>query len=299
MVLSTPKNYYIDVRFKLPAPALQIAAETATVYSNTPEQNHEHNSRTAGIESNDLERELRLHYNALYRDQAVASIDDVDWAFAGTFTTSPTSTSGTEVLLRIWTHTIDTLHPDGLFVDQGLLKPHPLFPKDEQITFETGRMINPATGQEQDYEEVWRDWEIQSLEESIEEVRQDQVDGGGRMCCVLQLDTVLTEADGNEDEAKRATKAKGVVIRLGQWCQGLLITSPLSENLSVSSPRTIDIERWYYNRDKYQDQWQCAFKLGTRKLPCEWTFAADGNIQEGNMVREEGLDWQIKEMSTW
>ncbi|KAK3399912.1 hypothetical protein B0T20DRAFT_452063 [Sordaria brevicollis] len=75
-------------------------------------------------------------------------------------------------------------------------------PEDEKLTLERGRMVNPETGREEGYEEVWADGS--SGEEG---------DGDKEKRCVVW------EVDVDDEEGK---KKRGRVVRVGRWAQGLL-----------------------------------------------------------------------------
>lgn len=100
----------------------------------------------------------------------------------------------------VWKHWVDSRTADSDNVqDEGDMVDRP----DGSI-LETGRMVNPATGRETDYEEVW--W--------------SEVSYGRGVCAVLKT----------EDEEKGT---RGMMVRLGRWVQGVL---RVGERVSV--------ERW-------------------------------------------------------
>ncbi|KAF9650410.1 hypothetical protein BDM02DRAFT_3112178 [Thelephora ganbajun] len=75
----------------------------------------------------------------------------LDWAFAGTRTSTPGAKPG-EFLCK-WHHLVDSRNSDGS-VDEGVVFPHP---SDPTKTLERGSMYNPATNRVDPYEEVWLD----------------------------------------------------------------------------------------------------------------------------------------------
>lgn len=99
-----------------------------------------------------------------------------------------------------WIHWIDSRTEDCTdVVDEG--KMYPLPPQnDEPRCLEKGRMVNPATGVETDYEEVWR---TEHPNPSV----PGQLD-----CMVLDMDT----------QAEDGTKKQGRIIRLGHYIQGFV-----------------------------------------------------------------------------
>lgn len=113
-------------------------------------------------------------------DLRIISASELDWAIAGT-ASSTTTEDGTR--RSKWEHWIDSKvqDPRGV-VDEGFMFPH------AEGTLEKGRMVNPATGLEADYEELW----------------DDQPAKG---CTVLMV---------NSDNVK------GMMVKIGGVCQGLM-----------------------------------------------------------------------------
>lgn len=81
-------------------------------------------------------------------DLRIVSPTSLDWAIAGT--ASSTTVNG--IRHSTWSHWIDSkiVDPEGVS-DEGDMFPH------EEGTLEKGRMVNPATGKDADYEELWDD----------------------------------------------------------------------------------------------------------------------------------------------
>ncbi|KAI1818693.1 hypothetical protein GGS20DRAFT_526523 [Poronia punctata] len=99
----------------------------------------------------------------------------LDWAFGGISSSNGHHTT--------WKHTVDsrTQTPEDV-VDQG-----DIFPLEDDSssssssgnnrTLETGRMVNPATGELTDYEEIWSDVDV--VHESVMVVLQSASPSGG------------------------------------------------------------------------------------------------------------------------
>src|SRR5690554_890390 len=88
----------------------------------------------------------------------------LDWAIAGTSSSSvvPSREDPAKGTTHgWWNHWIDsrTENADGL-VDEGDMFDDP---SDASLTLEKGRMLNPATGVETEYEEMWRSEPIQTV----------------------------------------------------------------------------------------------------------------------------------------
>ncbi|OJD28787.1 sodium nucleoside cotransporter [Diplodia corticola] len=86
-------------------------------------------------------------------------------------------------------------------------------------------------------------------------------------------------------------QARGIIIRVAQYCQALLITKD-----------QIDLERWECV-DGTRAEWQRAAKLGSRFLPCSWTFEGGQAIEEGvavgSTLQDGEMKWQVQERFAW
>lgn len=140
------------------------------------------------------------------------------WALAGKKSHDPL-TGGAK-----WTHTVDSWYPDPSgVVDHGVFET-----LENGDTVERGTMRDLDDGKVKAYEEVWRD---------------GVADGAESL--VLQL-----------DETTDGARAVGVVVRLGDWCQGIL-----REGEKVTA------ERWYQRR--------LVFRHGEGQLPCRLAYDAN------------------------
>lgn len=180
-------------------------------------------------------------------------MDRLDWAIAGTSSSWPVSHKGRTVTRGRWTHWIDsrTRDTDNL-ADEGDMTTQP-----DGSTLETGRMLNPDTGRETDYEEVWRD------------VDPRPTGGhGGARCVVLRL-------DGGRD-------VRGLVVLARHYCQGF---SRRGDSISA--------ERWEWTRD---GGWARTVAIGENDaLPCYGILDADG-VAEGDTVKTGASDeWMVIE----
>lgn len=113
-------------------------------------------------------------------------------------------------------------------IDQGVMISQP-----DGSTLEKGKMVNPATGAMQDYEEVWRD--VDAAETAA---------GEGVRWFVLSL-----------DESGGEIPTKGRVVRIGQYCEGIL-----------RAGNDVAVERWEW---KEGEGWMRRFRTGRVGLPCE------------------------------
>ncbi|KAK1573765.1 uncharacterized protein LY79DRAFT_525217 [Colletotrichum navitas] len=100
--------------------------------------------------------DLRILKSAPTADGAPAThgIERLEWGIAGTSSSSMRDGGdGVQVRHSRWEHWIDsrTTEPENA-ADEG-----DMYEQPGGLTLEKGRMVNPATGAETDYEELWRD----------------------------------------------------------------------------------------------------------------------------------------------
>ena len=149
--------------------------------------------------------------------------------------------------------------------DEGLVRERPEDGPD--TSFEAGRMVNPVTGLETDYEEVW-----QSFEATPPPAASGRDDGP--LCVALR---VWDDARGQ----------RGMVIRLGQFIQGILRTGKKDEEVTV--------ERWEW--DGQVKSWKRKVRFGTGSLPIPALTEQASTLQKGEKVRDRGREWTVLEVS--
>ncbi len=148
----------------------------------------------------------------------------VEWAFAGSSSSETRHGDDDDGVPRrhsVWRHFVDSRareDPENAVVDEA-----DMFPQEEEEeegdgdgggsrALERGRMVNPDTGRETDYEEMWRDVEPRSVPVPV--LRKPDDDGDGDdgdakvRCVVLEL---------RDDAAER----RGLVVCVGRHCQGV------------------------------------------------------------------------------
>lgn len=131
-----------------------------------------------------------------------------------------------------------------------------MFDLSADTTLEKGTMINPATGRETDYEELW-------LEEE-----PGSVSGNTIRCVVLQM----------ENEAQD----RGMMVLLGRFCQ------------AVSRTETgITAERWLWSDS---DGWTRTLRSGTLRLPCTQVLANLESLHSATTVLVGGREWAVIEV---
>ncbi|KAL6298817.1 hypothetical protein BKA93DRAFT_36115 [Sparassis latifolia] len=192
----------------------------------------------------------------------------IDWAFAGSSVSRPAhEEKGCIVPAHsVWTHWVDSRVPyDGeASSDEGNMWTQP-----DGDVLEKGSMVRPETGHLTEYEELWADVDVQRTGDDLKKV-----------CVVLTVD----------DPTRRA---RGMVVRVGQWCQG--ITKVGGELL---------IERWKYGMGEVllteSSCWSRIFKIGqpSLDLPCFATFIPE-RVSIGHVFDAGDLQWRVTEKSEW
>ncbi|KAL8373933.1 hypothetical protein RB599_000906 [Gaeumannomyces hyphopodioides] len=201
------------------------------------------------------------------QQQTLLPASRLDWAIAGTSESWTRTTAGGEAVTRSrWTHWIDSRVAAGAD-PAGATDEGDMFPQGEGAneTLERGRMVNPATGVEADYEELWAD-------EAPTAIPSPSGGGGGTggpRCVVLRM-----------EDAGRG--ARGMVVLLGRHCQGLI---RIGEELGA--------ERWQWKED---EGWRAAARIGTIPVPCEQTLGCLSDLLEvGKELRDGDNVWEVVE----
>lgn len=154
-----------------------------------------------------------------------------------------------------WTHWIDSRYTNVENVtDEG-----DMFPLTDNRTLEKGSMLNPDTGKVTEYEEVWND-------EKVESQREDG-----------KVDVVVLVLDGYEG------KATGMVVRVGQWCQGVM---RVGDNHVV-------VERWGWEAKM---GWRREVRLGDMWMPTGVAMEAKDLVMGGKVVLGD-YEWRVVELS--
>ncbi|KAI1794760.1 hypothetical protein LXA43DRAFT_970894 [Ganoderma leucocontextum] len=177
-----------------------------------------------------------------------APFASLEWGLAGRSVGTPSH--------GIWIHDIDsrTENP-GDEKDEGDMFPQPEHP---DVILERGRMRHPESGEVREYEEAWKDPTVLSI-------------GGGRVSVVLET-------------ASGASGARGLVVRVGQFCQGILRVGSV-----------IVVERWAWLEG---GGWKLSAQVGDGgHLPCDVTW--DGGLAVGDECSRNGVSWIAKEVRNW
>lgn len=231
LVLGSPKRYFVDIRI------LKTGWTYDADNNKTPEQ--------------------------------ILPRSSIDWAFAGTSSHFPiTLPDGAKAGHSVFKHWVDsrTTHAESV-VDEGDMVPSA---DDYSIIIETGRMVNPATGIDTEYEERWSE----NFPEFV----------WGRPLTVLVLQ-LHDDANGK----------RGLWVRLGNRAQGVLRVGDkfTAESWSDMNPTSHD-ESAHWERD---------FKAGDEGMvslddvaATDWSPAYDDDLHP--YLEFESGKWKVVEWTT-
>lgn len=243
---------------------------------------------------------------------------DLDWAFAGRSTSYKDESTG--ITDSRWLHTVDSrfLARPTAFVDAALMEPED---PETGLTLEKGAMMNPESGHEEAYVEGWLEIEPRDVPEPHcpapgdpwEDFERGLPRRGIRFVeCepwVRRLSTsnaiLSLPATSSEQQPLRASKldlrcvvlehenaaklSRGMVIRLGQFCQGVL---QVGEEFAA--------ERWEWTS---RFGWRRMFVSGNLDMPCDVAcYMATKKLRAGSEVRYGVGDdrvWQVVEEHAW
>jgi len=189
----------------------------------------------------------------------------VDWAFAGTSSAAARTTEdGRQVSHLTFRHWVDsrTEAPEEVR-DEGDMMVQP----DGRV-LETGRMVNPVTGEETDYEEVWRDADVPDDDGAGHSPADEEEGGPLPRCVVLQL----------HDDARRR---RGMAILLGPFCQGVL-----------RDGSQFTVQRWEWTA---ANGWEMSFKAGDGALPCRAMIRQGRRVIEQGTLAVDKATWNVVE----
>jgi hypothetical protein len=206
----------------------------------------------------------------------------VEWAFGGH---SESKVVDGKTLSQ-WHHWIDSKSttPEEV-VDKGVMLPE----DSEGLALEKGAMVNPATGRMTEYVEAWRDVEIRAVTPPGKEVVQSffqslQVRGifvDGLQATSTAGSRKLSLVLQHENVERRA---RGMVVRLGQICQGVMRVRD-----------AFAYERW---ECASETDWCKTRSSGNLDMPCDLLTVLGEIMLAGTTVRYgEGYDqvWRCVE----
>lgn len=267
LVLTSPANSFVDIRLLLPAP--HPVANTSQPLPQPPLL-----PNTGG------------------------PFDRLDWAFAGASESLPPTTTplarvqpasvygpllpvdvsafgggggeAVRVPRKRWRHVVDSrcAYGEEPAPDEGDM--YPVLHAPERC-LEIGRMERiKGSGVAVGYQELWVS--LEAMPVGGESLRRG---------VVLSLDVP-------------EQKARGSIVRVAQFVQGLLMIGD-----------EVTVERWEYSVTPQGSgpKWQRLAKLGSRFLPCAWTFEGGQAIVEETLLGSELVDgemrWTLQERFEW
>ncbi|KAF2023473.1 hypothetical protein EK21DRAFT_80850 [Setomelanomma holmii] len=204
--------------------------------------------------------------------------DRLEWAFAGSSLSVPiadphVSKPGTEkpwanVSKSTWTHWLDSRFHVGskvIPVDEGLM-----YLISATQTLEHGYAFHPSLGKVAGHEEMWRDVAVLPTGSGAK---------GKKVCVVMRL---------HND----AVGARGVIVRLGQYCQGIVMLGKYST-----------IERWEFGGgegggSEKDGGWKRTARVGDQFLPCSVTWREE-IVRVGAKVKYHDYEWAVEEAWEW
>lgn len=179
----------------------------------------------------------------------------LDWAFAGTSSSHPAQDPGAR--RATWRHWVDSSTAEAeSVVDEALVRD---VGDAAGTELEAGRMVNPATGEEADYEEAWV---------SVEPMAS----GAGpldRPACA-----VLRTCDDERQE-------RGMIVLVGQFCQGILRVG-----------EAVTAERWEWRPER---GWALSERFGQDTLPIEALVGGKETLAVGSLIEDGVRAWTVIE----
>jgi hypothetical protein len=224
----------------------------------------------------------------------------IDWAFAGRSESRKNEATGNTSTR--WHHTVDSRFIDA----ESVIDQAKMLPEDPEsgIALEKGSMVNPATGRETAYVEGWRETaakhvpeptsnEIAAFEQELEKRGVKFIPGDLDLRTLVRHGNPLEESSNSVScvlqHANAARQSRGTVIRVGQFCQGVL---RVGDEFAA--------ERWEWTE---QGGWRKVFASGSSKLnmPCDVAcHLAVRKLRVGNeVVYGPGEIWQCVEEEQW
>ena len=154
-------------------------------------------------------------------------------------------------------------------------------PLPDGDVLEKGSTRDPDTGKETAYEELWTELPVDVIPEE-----------GGKYSTVLRAQTAA---------------ARGMVVRVGGWCQGLLIESEKGNGEEGEGGRgkgkKMTVERWRWMSEENDPTqgpgyWKRVVRIGEGEMPGPVMLRGVGDGKDTEVVNGE-LKWEVVENYRW
>ena len=216
------------------------------------------------------------------REKEIKSLECIDWAFAGKCRTKKDPNAGDGPGSRshtVWDHWIDSKGNEA-GSDQG-----DMTVQEDGTVLEEGVNVK-ADGEEQKYEELWKDIQVDPLGKKH------------------NRHSIVLRAEDSEQEMK------GLVIKIGGWCQGIMKRAgeltverwQLKPKLGVESE--LIKENGIEESTRTRNDWVRTFKVGTETLACGRVCGhTDGklgmNATKMYGEKDNEIEWRVVEEYYW
>ena len=210
------------------------------------------------------------------KGQEVNTEGCLEWAFAGKSHSILSNDSSMQLSHTVWDHWIDSRsnNPDS---DEGDMWVQP-----NGDILEKGKNKDPVTGKETEYEELWRDLNVEAFGKK-----------DNRSSLVIRA-----------DDPER--NAKGMAIKIGGWCEGIL---KIENDLTV--------ERWEWRQTdgtsdvafteaskgdgRTPNGWVRTFRIGKSTLPCnDMCSRTFGKFGLNTVLKSTtDIEWKVAEEYYW
>ncbi len=195
-----------------------------------------------------------------HRKDEIQSENILDWAFAGTSSTTQASSGPGDVkpLHSVWEHWIDS-KSDNPQPDEG-----DMWPQNNSDVLERGTQVHPLTGVRTEYEELWGDLQVEKVGKEEERV------------------SIVLRVENHE------SNIRGMVVRVGDWCQGIM-----------KSRGALNIERWRWikTKDNWERLVKIGSSDLPCAIACDNQMVREKGIR--GIIMFDDLEWNIVEYFSW
>ncbi|KAK8172297.1 hypothetical protein BKA80DRAFT_306869 [Phyllosticta citrichinensis] len=297
LVLSAPSSAFVDLRILLPS----VPSPTKSPVDST----------NPGSQQPDAAAAAHAPPSPLLPNTG-GPASRLEWAFAGFSESGPSPVGIPHVVHKKWVHVIDSRCG---FDEEGTADEGDLWDRPGGYSLETGIMRHPATGVDVAYQEMWKEVDVKAVNREP-----------------LRYAVVLSHHNPQ-------LKSRGMIVRVGQYCQGIYMLDRevtverwqcgvddedniaargrsaqrqfyyQQQQLTWSRPPSPlklsmvpeDVEEDESKEKRPNDLWRRTVKLGSRFLPCVWTFEPEKLTVGAKLMGpgEEDDVWEVKELGAW